>query len=56
MTYNVFIKRASSRMLGLREKLKDAPFLKEQGIDGERFIEPLTSRQINMNFSTPATN
>ena len=42
MTYNVFIKRASARLMGLRDKLKDAPFLKEQGIDGNKFIAPLT--------------
>lgn len=40
MAYNVFIKRAEARMLGLRDKLRDAPFLKEQGVDGEAFVEP----------------
>lgn len=40
MSYEVFIKRASARMLGLREKLKDAPFLKESGIDVDNFIHP----------------
>ena len=29
MTYNVFIRRAQARMLGLRDKLADAPFLRE---------------------------
>jgi hypothetical protein len=53
MTYNVFIKRASARMLGLRDKLKDAPFLKEQGIDGVKFIEPLAPRQISLDFNAP---
>lgn len=31
MAYDAFVRRASRRMLGLREKLRDAPFL--QGID-----------------------
>lgn len=40
MTYDTFVRRAEKRMLGLREKLRDAPFLKEQGLDGEAFIAP----------------
>jgi hypothetical protein len=28
MTYSTFVRRAEKRMLGLREKLRDAPFLK----------------------------
>ncbi len=40
MSYETFIKRASARMLGLREKLKDAPFLRETGVDPDRYIEP----------------
>ncbi len=39
MAYNVFIKRAEARMLGLRNRLRDAPFLKEQGVDGEAFVK-----------------
>ena len=27
-------------MLGLREKLKEAPFLKEHGVDGDAFVTP----------------
>ena len=38
MSYSVFIKRAEKRMLGLRDKLRDAPFLQEHGMDGEDFI------------------
>jgi hypothetical protein len=34
MAYDVFIRRAERRMLGLRDKLRDAPFLQGQGIDG----------------------
>jgi hypothetical protein len=41
MSYEVFIKRASARMLGLRDKLKDAPFLKEQGVDTAAFVSPV---------------
>jgi len=40
MTYDTFVRRAEKRMLGLREKLRDAPFLKERGLDGEEFVEP----------------
>jgi hypothetical protein len=38
MSYSVFIKRAEKRMLGLRDKLRDAPFLQEHGMGGEDFI------------------
>jgi len=41
MTYDTFVRRAEKRMLGLREKLRDAPFLKERGLDGEAFVAPL---------------
>lgn len=51
MTYNVFIKRAGARMLGLREKLKDAAFLKEQGVDGEAFITPPRARQASLDLA-----
>jgi hypothetical protein len=40
MSYETFIKRAEARMFGLRDKLKDAPFLKESGVDPDAFIEP----------------
>jgi hypothetical protein len=40
MLYNVFIKRAEKRMLGLRDKLRDAPFLQEHGINAREFLEP----------------
>lgn len=40
MTYDTFLRRAEKRMLGLQERLKDAPFLKERGLDGETFVEP----------------
>ena len=38
MTYDVFIRRAERRMLNLREKLRDAPFLKERGVDITKFM------------------
>lgn len=38
MTYNVFIRRAQARMLGLRAKLADAPFLQE-------YVEELKPKQ-----------
>lgn len=38
MTYDTFVRRAEKRMLGLRDKLKDVPFLKERGLDGDAFL------------------
>jgi hypothetical protein len=38
MLYNTFIKRAEKRMLGLRDKLRDAPFLRENGLDAGEFL------------------
>ncbi len=40
MTYDTFVRRAEKRMLGLRDKLKEAPFLKERGLDGDAFLKP----------------
>ncbi|RDE07632.1 ATP-binding protein [Pelagibacterium lacus] len=40
MTYDVFIRRAEKRLLGLRQKLRDAPFLSEAGFDPIAFTEP----------------
>lgn len=40
MSFEVFIKRASARMLGLREKLAGAPFLKDRGFDAQAYIHP----------------
>lgn len=39
MTYDIFVRRAERRMLGLRSKLKEAPFLKEHGLDSDAFLE-----------------
>lgn len=50
MTYSTFVKRAEKRMLGLRDKLRDAPFLKEQGIDAEAYMgsqQPLQGDLLN---------
>ncbi len=38
MTYTTFVRRAEKRMLGLREKLRNAPFLREHGIDVDEFL------------------
>lgn len=45
MAYSTFVKRAEKRMLGLRDKLKDAPFLRESGIDPDAFLESPYPRQ-----------
>jgi hypothetical protein len=39
MTYDTFVRRAEKRMLGLRDRLKEAPFLKGQGLDGSAFLD-----------------
>lgn len=45
MTYGVFIRRAERRMLGLRDKLKTAPFLRQYGLDAEGYVNaPQPSR------------
>jgi len=45
MTYNTFIRRAERRMLGLREKLRTAPFLQQHGLDAEGYVSaPQPSR------------
>lgn len=38
MAYDVFIRRAERRMLGLRDKLRDAPFLQGHDLDGHPII------------------
>jgi hypothetical protein len=40
MAYDTFVRRAEKRMLGLREKLKEVPFLKAHGLDTEAFVRP----------------
>lgn len=45
MTYTTFIKRAEKRMLGLREKLREAPFLQSQGLDADAYVQPQQPRQ-----------
>ena len=54
MTYSTFIKRAEKRMLGLRDKLRDAPFLKEQGIDPEVYMQPQQPRQGGLDLNAAA--
>lgn len=39
MTYDTFIRRAEKRMLGLREKLQDAPFFQGEGLDVAAFVD-----------------
>ena len=40
MTYSIFIRRAERRMLGLRHKLRTAPFLQQHGLDAEEYVKP----------------
>ncbi|QCI64583.1 ATP-binding protein [Phreatobacter stygius] len=53
VSYSVFIKRAAARMLGLREKIKDTPFLREQGIDTAEFLESNEIFQEEFKLMTP---
>jgi hypothetical protein len=50
MAYNVFIRRAEKRMLGLRDKLRDAPFLKDLGIDPDAYLEPPKPAQTSLDL------
>lgn len=50
LLYNAFVRRAEARMLGLRSKLINAPFLKEQGVDISEFTDPPMPLQAKMNF------
>ena len=52
LLYTQFVRRAEARMLGLRDKLVSAPFLREHGIDGETFIAPREPLQRGL-FSGP---
>jgi hypothetical protein len=55
MPYNIFIRRAEKRMLGLRDKLRDAPFLKDLGLDAEAYLEPPKGTQTTLDLlPTPA--
>lgn len=45
LPYDVFIRRAEKRMLGLRDKLRDAPFLRENGLDSVEFLAPQPAAQ-----------
>jgi hypothetical protein len=40
MSYDVFVRRAERRMLGLRDKLRDAPFLQEHAANVDNFVNP----------------
>ena len=51
MAFDTFIRRAEKRMLGLREKLRDAPFLKDLGIDPDSFLEPPKPAQPMLDFN-----
>ncbi len=53
MTYNTFIRRAEKRMLGLRDQLRDAPFLADLGIDTVAFLDPKPPLQSALDFSAP---
>jgi hypothetical protein len=55
MTYSTFVKRAEARMLGLRNKLSDAPFLKEQGIDPAAYMRPQQPRQHDLGLDVIAS-
>lgn len=54
MTYSTFVKRAEKRLLGLRDKLRDAPFLKEQGIDPDTYMQPQQPRQADLGLDGSA--
>jgi hypothetical protein len=45
ISYDAFIRRAERRMMNLRNKLRDAPFLKEKGLDVPAYIEHAAPEQ-----------
>jgi hypothetical protein len=45
MTYETFVRRAEKRMLGLRDKLRNAPFLRAHGVDADEFMKVDQPRQ-----------
>lgn len=55
MTYATFVKRAEKRMLGLREKLKDAPFLHTHGLDPDAYLTSQYPRQIGLSLDNPVS-
>jgi hypothetical protein len=50
MTYTTFVRRAEKRMLGLRDKLRDAPFLREHGVDADEFLRGHHPRQTSLDL------
>ena len=54
MTYSTFVKRAEKRMLGLRDDCRDAPFLREQGIDPEIYMQSQQLRQGEFGLNSAA--
>lgn len=54
MSYNVFIRRAEKRMLGLRNKLREAPFLKDLGLDADAYLEPPKGMQPSLDLVSAA--
>lgn len=55
MTYGTFVKRAEKRMLGLRDKLKDAPFLQAGGLDPDAYLASQYPRQIDLSLDKPVS-
>lgn len=51
MSYNTFIRRAEKRLLGLRDKLRDAPFLQEVGVNLAEFIAPQRPSAPELDFA-----
>lgn len=55
MSYNTFVRRAEKRMLGLRNKLRDAPYLREFGLNADAFIEPPKPMQAELGLASSAS-
>jgi hypothetical protein len=52
MTYATFVRRAEKRMLGLRDQLRDAPFLRAHGVDADEFLKVHQPRQSSFDLRT----
>ncbi|MCK6443321.1 ATP-binding protein [Elstera cyanobacteriorum] len=51
MAYDTFIRRAETRMLDLYDRLSEAPFLRDAGLDVDSFVAEPTARQGNLEIT-----
>ena len=52
MAYPTFIRRGVRRMMNLRVKLRDTPFLREQNFEVSAFLDPTKPKQSDLPYGT----